>query len=82
MTIAEERACIFRAILPATEVVCITVELKILFFSPDNCCLKNSEDFPDAGPSFVHFITAPQFQIVALFGSNKGTVHSRNHGAE
>ena len=27
---AGEKACIFRAILPATEVVCVEVELKIL----------------------------------------------------
>ena len=30
---AEEKACIFHAILPATEVVCVAVELKVFIFS-------------------------------------------------
>ena len=35
------------------------------------------------GPSFVHFITAPQVPIVTLFRSHiEGAVHSRSHGAE
>ena len=54
----------------------------IHFPPPDNHCLKNSDDLAGAGLPFVHFITAPQVLIVAIFGSHKGVVHCRSHGAK
>ena len=40
MSIAEEKACIFRAILPATEIVFVTVELEIFISSQITVDLK------------------------------------------